>query len=844
MRTPEPSRLHRALVASFGLAGAAVIAWACGPEFTQLIGNTRPAFLKAPVAYVFSEEASRLVPAPKQKLPIGADAPLYGIDPVQRQKEIDEQRDKAEAATLPAPQAERVKAMRKAAGGDAAFALGESLPPALRLYTAGAVDFALGRSEPDACEGKDCESAASAKTQRPADDKLRLAAQRFAAVLALPPDQRRLRAAWAAFSLGRAERMMNAADAAVVAFQRTRNEVQQGADDPLQLAVASLGEEARVELSRGRHARAVALYAEQAAHGSDNGRNSLRRVAEQLLAQPAQLKAQLADPLVQRLLVTYVLALVDDDSESMRADATPLPDQTAPAASAASVPAAPTAPTAPTALTAPTAPLAPTGPAPTAAAAPAASAVDAAASSPASSASPLPAFQPASPTPNKPGRSSPLTRLLEALQERGLDQLPDSDRLAALAYASGRYDLAARLAPRSQSPLAAWISAKLALRDGNSAKAAEHYAQAMRAMAAQDKGQAGPLRYRLQAEQGMLSLSRAEFVPALEQWWAMGSKYWLDLAYVAERVVTLDELKTFVDARVPATPVPAAIKSGEGTQQPVDEGAEWPAISPANQLRDLLARRLMREGRPQEAYAYFHGPDEQRLADPQVRAHAESYSKALQSAQRAWTPVGAASSYFDAASLARKHGMEILGFELGPDSQAAGGSFEMGVERPSTAGGASLAEQQRYDASAPRIDQRFHYRYVAVEHAIRAAEALPPRSQAYAAVLCHAANWMFSSGNEERAQALYQRYVKQGAVVDFATHFGHDCPAPAFKPAAWMAVKQQLAQGRRWARYQKPLAWSGLVTALLLSGGVALVLWRRRSQRLQSLPISAQPPSA
>ena len=815
MRTPEPSRLHRALVASFGLASAAVIAWACGPEFTQLIGNTRPAFLKAPVAYVFSEEASRLVPAPQKKLAVGPDSPPYGIDPEQRQRELDEERGKAEAIGLPAAQAERVKAMRKAAGGDAAFTLGEGLPQALRLYTAGAVDFTLGRIEPDACEGKDCEAAAAAKSPRPADDKLRLAAQRFAAVLALPAEQRRLRAAWAAFSLGRAERMMNAPDAAVAAFQRTREEARQGADDPLQLAVASLGEEARVELARGRFPRAVALYAEQAAHGSDNGRNSLRQVAERLLAQPELMQAHLADPLVQRLLLTYALASLDDDGSNPLATAS----SASPAASTASAATMASAASAPAAAS-----VAGAAGAPTAASDPAAAVLAAWAAT-------------------ATGRGTPpIVRLLDAIVQQGAataNTLQDADRLAALAYAAGRYDLAAQLAPRSQSPLAAWISAKLALRNGNSAQAAEHYARAMRAMAAQDKGQAGPLRYRLQAEQGMLSLSRAEFVPALEQWWAMGGKYWLDLAYVAERVVTLDELKTFVDARVPATAAPPAVKSGETSQQPADAGTEWPAISPANQLRDLLARRLMREGRPQEAYAYFHGPDEQRLADPEVREHAEAYSKALQSAQRAWTQVGAAGAYFDAASLARKHGMEILGFELGPDSQAAGGSFEMGVERPSTAGGASLAEQQRYDASAPRIDQRFHYRYVAVEHAMRAAEALPPRSQAYAAVLCHAANWMFSSGNEERAQALYQRYVKQGAVVDFATHFGHDCPAPAFKPAAWMAVKLQLAQGRRWARHHKPLAWTAIAGSALLISGAALLGWRRWRSRVKTLPIAS-----
>lgn len=812
MRLPEPTKLTQAVTATCGAAACCAIAWACGPEFTQLIGNNRPAFLKAPVAYTFSEEAARLVPAPKQKLPVGPDSPLYGAaDVEQRNADLAKARSEAELKGLPPAQATALTAMRAAANGEAAFALGEALPPALRLYTAGAVDFQHGQAAPDPCEGKDCAAAPAAKANRPADDPLLRAVRRFNAVLALPVEQRRARASWAAYSLGRSQFMMNEHDAAVAAFQRTREEVRQGADDPLLLAVASLGEEARVEMARGRHARAVALYAEQASHGSDSGRDSLRRVAELLLSQPALMRAQLADPLVQRLLVTYVLASADDSGDSTASESTAaLPTPSTPAASAASA-ASPGVP-------------------PESAAASQASAASPTASSPATSASTqAPAADASVPAAVASTRSAtPFIRLLNALVQQGLDGVKDSDRLAALAYASGRYDLAAQLAPRSNSPLASWISAKLALRSGNAAQAAQHYAQAVRAMAAQDMGPAGPLRYRLQAEQGMLSLSRAEFVPALEQWWSMGGKYWLDLAYVAERVVTLDELKAFVDARVPAVAPPAAVKQGENSQQPADPGVDWPAIAPSAQLRDLLARRLMREGRAKEAYAYFHGPDEQRLPDPQVREHARAYTDALQSAKSAWTDIGAAASYFEAATLARQNGMEVIGYELGPDSQVVSGNFDMSLDRPSTPGGASAAEQQRYDANAPRIDQRYHYRYVAVEHAVRAAEALPPRSQAYAAVLCHATNWMFSSGNEERAQALYQRYVKQGAKVDFAGHFGHDCPAPAFKPAAWMAVKLQLSQGRRWARHHKPLAWTGIAAMAALLGGAGFLLWRRR----------------
>ena len=51
-------------------------------------------------------------------------------------------------------------------------------------------------------------------------------------------------------------------------------------------------------------------------------------------------------------------------------------------------------------------------------------------------------------------------------------------RLAALSYRTGRYDLAAKLAAESSSPLAEWVKAKIALQKGDLAAAAAHYAAA------------------------------------------------------------------------------------------------------------------------------------------------------------------------------------------------------------------------------------------------------------------------------------------------------------------------------------------------------------------------------
>ena len=52
-------------------------------------------------------------------------------------------------------------------------------------------------------------------------------------------------------------------------------------------------------------------------------------------------------------------------------------------------------------------------------------------------------------------------------------RVANADRVAALAYRIGRYDLAQSLASRLDTALAWWVRAKLALRQGDSVQAAQ-----------------------------------------------------------------------------------------------------------------------------------------------------------------------------------------------------------------------------------------------------------------------------------------------------------------------------------------------------------------------------------
>jgi hypothetical protein len=118
-------------------------------------------------------------------------------------------------------------------------------------------------------------------------------------LLALPKAERINRSTWAAYMLGRATEDPKW-------FALTRTLARDGFDDELGLAAASLGDEAKLDLIARKDAAAVHLYAEQAALGSTSGYASLLLVARALVNDEPRLAKSLRDPIVQRLVVTYL----------------------------------------------------------------------------------------------------------------------------------------------------------------------------------------------------------------------------------------------------------------------------------------------------------------------------------------------------------------------------------------------------------------------------------------------------------------------------------------------------------------------------------------------------------
>ena len=234
---------------------------------------------------------------------------------------------------------------------------------------------------------------------------------------------------------------------------------------------------------------------------------------------------------------------------------------------------------------------------------------------------------------------------------------------------------------------------------------------------------------------GSLRLARAEFVGALDAF--AKTKMWSDAAFIAERVLTLDELKKYVNALPAETPK-------ENNEENV-----------GGKLRYMLGRRLVREDRYAEAGPYLPAKHAKTL---------ETYMQALKEGATTSLPKEKrARAYFKAAWIARYDGMELMGTDGAPDGFLSEGNFpeeDLAKERLGgtwiktsydSSGGHQTREplalkptpqeKTRLTTQKIRPDVRFHYRVIAAALALRAAGLLPDNSDELADVLNYGGRW-------------------------------------------------------------------------------------------------------
>ncbi|MGZ5022062.1 MAG: hypothetical protein ACXWAX_05725 [Chthoniobacterales bacterium] len=545
-------------------------------------------------------------------------------------------------------------------------------------------------------------------------------------LLARPAEERHFRSVWAAFMVGK--RFLKEGNPEASAwFQRTRELAQQGFNDSLGMAADSYGWEARSEWKQGHPEKAAPLFLTQLSLGDESAVISLKALIpdrepvegmlnygpeseEQQKWDEAtrkaydekvlrELKNAARDPLRRRLVTLHILAV---QSEPYFAE-----DMGRPAVNRAA-------------------------------------------------------------------------RWLNAIEEAHPGKIDDAEYLGWIAYGDGKYDQATRWLAFSdgQTPAALWLKSKLQRRAGKLDEALRTMAQAWETLRdraaysgwkpAQEledgehfsgEGDHWSFEDSASGDLGALRLARSEFVGALDV--LAKAKMWSDAAFVAERVLTLDELKKYVDA------LPAAVPK------------EHDANDPAEKLRYLLGRRLVREDRYAEAAPYLPPRYAERL-QAYVNALNDGASSKLSKAERA-------RAYFKAAWMARYDGMELMGTEGAPDGFISEGNFpepDLAKEResgtyiktsydnsgehethvPATLK-ANAEDKARLTKQKIRPDVRFHYRVIAAALALRAAELLPDNSAELADVLNYGGRWA-QDRDQKMADRCYLLLKQRGAKTE------------------------------------------------------------------------------
>jgi len=521
------------------------------------------------------------------------------------------------------------------------------------------------------------------------------ARQAWEQLLARPAAERKYKSTWAAYMLGSLWQKEDP-DKAVEYCQMTGDFAKHKFVDSIGLATAAIGLEARVELRRGNFKRALELYLKQYAAGEGSAVVSLRWAAGEALAAGGEELARIAISANERSVVTaYLISGKLDERFSM-------PDKS---------------------------------------------------------------------------ETNSIAAWLAAVEAAGVKDVDSAERLALAAYQEGEFELAQRWIKRAHNtPVAQWLQAKLYLRAGKIAPAAALFAQLADRLPVVPESEAAnstefadslhiptggsyaheldnsAARVRVVAELGVLELSRGEFAQALDA--LLRSAFWQDAAYVAERVLTTDELKTYVDQNWPR-------EQGQTNAAPIADSS--PKLMPHGywgEIRYLLARRLTRELRSREAREYFP-TDFQARFDELVAALDAGWNESLPAAQRA-------PALFAAAKIARANGMELLGTELAPDWHINDGDFDEGLtwqvratnSLAAAANVASPEEIRRAAGSTADPEARFHYRYQASFLAWEAAKLMPDNADETARVLCAAGTWL-KGRDPETADLFYKALVRR-----------------------------------------------------------------------------------
>ena len=219
-------------------------------------------------------------------------------------------------------------------------------------------------------------------------------------------------------------------------------------------------------------------------------------------------------------------------------------------------------------------------------------------------------------------------RFFDAIQKAGVQiDKEDADYLVWISYSGGDYRLSWEWIKTAKElgPNGKWIQSKLFLREGKIKEGLDILREIASSFPPEDQ----PMLY---SEAGLLHLGRKEYIEAMDTF--LRGNGWNDAAYIAERVLTIEELSNYIKT--------------------MNED------SYKEKLQNLLARRYARAKQWKNA--------------AQINHYYQVYSSYVKNAEdKKLTNEERAESYYSAGKVQRASGMELFGTEVDPDCAAVEG---------------------------------------------------------------------------------------------------------------------------------------------------------------------------
>jgi len=408
-----------------------------------------------------------------------------------------------------------------------------------------------------------------------------------------------------------------------------------------------------------------------------------------------------------------------------------------------------------------------------------------------------------------PSNRDGLPRWLESFEKAGIKDQQEAVLLAWISYNGARFDDARRwlaLAPADEVNALA-LRGKLAAMRGDRREAQTHLTRMaaklptpeLSARSTWERARdfewypltttnyAAVRTHKLLGDCAVAQVARNDFAGALQTF--LRTDYWHDTAYVAERLLSVEELLSLSRAgRLPRLEK-MNMPDAERPPDPLRIGflemkyGGWEQPEGMNRFTYLVARRLAREGFIKDACKLLPADLERALVrfDTEMRRSKDTRLSSTDRGQALWT----------AAQIERRLGMEVFGFEAAPDFTMVGGSFEltafhewrraeqwrhswMDVPQTPTQAlifkpvfPATADELWRARHYGPRYEQRFHYRYTAADLAWRAADLMVPDTAEIARVLAIAGGWL-KNRDPKSADRFYKALVGRNPSVPLA----------------------------------------------------------------------------